>query len=128
MKKLTTIILIAVLGNFAPAFAQKPAVILSDKTGWHRIGKVTVDFAKDRDQIDVLGANSFAKIKFKVEKEPIDLISLEVYFDSGDKQDIAVNSKIKEAGESEVIDIKGGERSLKKIVFVYKTLPNTFSI
>jgi hypothetical protein len=124
MKKLVTIILIAILGNFGTAFAQKPAVILSDKTGWHRIGKVTVDFAKDKDQIDVLGANRFAKIKFKVEKEPIDLISLEVYFDSGDKQDIVVNSKIKEAGESQVIDIKGGERSLKKIVFVYKTLPN----
>ncbi len=124
MKKLVTIVLIAILGNFGTAFAQKPAIILSDKSGWHKIGKVTVDFSKDRDQIDVLGADRFAKIKFKVEKEPIDLISLEVYFESGDKQDIVVNSKIKEAGESEVIKLNGGERSLKKIVFVYKTLPN----
>ena len=124
MKKLVTIVLIAILGNFETAFAQKPAIILSDKSGWHKIGKVTVDFSKDRDQIDVLGADRFAKIKFKVEKEPIDLISLEVYFESGDKQDIVVNSKIKEAGESEVIKLNGGERSLKKIVFVYKTLPN----
>jgi len=28
------------------------------------------------------------------------------------------------AGESRVIDLNGGERNLKKIVFVYKTLPN----
>jgi len=124
MKKVVALILIAILGNFGTALAQKPAVILSDKTGWHKIGKVTVDFAKDKDQIDVLGANRFAKIKFKVEEAPIDLISLEVYFESGDKQDIVVNSKIEASGESQVIDINGGERSLKKIVFVYKTLPN----
>ena len=124
MKKLVTIILIAVLGNFGTAFAQKPAVMLNDKTGWHKIGKVTVDFAKEKDEIAVLGADRFAKIKFKIEKAPIDLISLEVYFESGDKQDIVVNSKIKQSGESQVIELNGGERNLKKIVFVYKTLPN----
>ena len=124
MKKLVTIILVDVLVNFGTAFAQKPAVMLNDKSGWHKIGKVTVDFKKERDEIDVMGANRFAKIKFKVEKAPIDLISLEAYFESGDKQDIVVNAKIKSMGESQVIDLKGGERNLKKIVFVYKTLPN----
>ena len=124
MKKLVAIICITVLGNLGHAFAQKPEVIMSDKTGWHKIGKTTVDFSKEKEEISVLGADRFAKIKFKVEKAPINLISLEVYFESGDKQDIVVNSKIKAPGESRVIDLNGGERSLKRIVFVYKTMPN----
>ncbi len=124
MKKVVTLLLLAFLVQFGTAFAQKPAVMLNDKTGWHKIGKVTVDFSKEKDQIVVLGANRFAKIKFKVDQAPINLISLEVFFGSGDKQDIVVNSEIKEAGESQLIELNGGERSLKKIVFVYKTLPN----
>ncbi len=124
MKKLVTLILISILGNFGSAYAQKPAVILSDKSGWHKIGKVTVDFTKEKDEISVLVADRFAKIKFKVEDAPINLISLEIYFESGDQQNVVVNSKIKASGESELIDLYGGERNLKKIVFVYKTLPN----
>ncbi len=124
MKKIVALILISILGNFGTAYAQKPAIILSDKSGWHKIGKVTVDFKKEKDEISVLVADRFAKIKFKVEDAPIDLISLEIYFESGDKQNIVINSKIKSSGESDVININGGERNLKKIVFVYKTLPN----
>ncbi len=125
MKKLVTIILITMLGNFGTAFAQKkPAIMLNDKTGWHKIGKTTVDFKKEKEEILIIGADRFAKIKFKVAQAPINLISLTLYFESGDKQDVAVNSIIKLSGESKVIDIEGGERSIKKIVFVYKTLPN----
>ena len=35
-----------------------------------------------------------------------------------------MNSPVIAGNESRVIDLNGGERSLKKIVFVYKTLPN----
>ena len=71
-----------------------------------------------------MGADRFAAIKFKVDDAPIHLMDLEVYYESGDKQDINVNFPIKPKGESRVIDLKGGERNLKKIVFVYKTLEN----
>lgn len=124
MKKEIKIILLAIMGSAGFAPAQTPAVIYSDKTGWHKIAETTVDFKKDRDEVAILGADRFAAIQFKVEDAPIDLISLEVYYESGDKQDIAVHTPIKARGESRVIDLNGGERSLEKIVFVYKTLPN----
>ena len=125
MKKVLMITLLAISGSYGIAFAQKPEVIVSDKTGWHKIGETTVDFAKDRDEILVMGADKFASIKFKVTDAAIDLINLEVYYESGDKQDVKVNMPIKFAGESRTIDLNGGERSLKKIVFVYKTLANS---
>ena len=106
------------------AIAQKPEVIVSDKTGWHKIGETKVDFKKDSDVVVVMGADRFASIQFKVTEAPIDLVSIVVYYESGDSQKIKINAAIKAPGESKSIDLKGGERNLKKIVFVYKTLPN----
>jgi hypothetical protein len=124
MKKSLVIILLAVAGSFGTAKAQQPAVMVSDDKGWHKIGETTVDFQKESDEIVVIGADRFASIKFKVVDAPIDLISLVIYYESGDKQDIKVNMPIKAPGESRIIDLNGGERNLQKIVFNYKTLPN----
>ena len=124
MKKTIRIALLTIIGSIGLSNAQTPAVVSSDKTGWHKIGETTVDYKRDRDEIKIMGADRFAAIQFKVEDAPIDLISLEVFYESGDKQDIAVHSPIQAHGQSRIIDLNGGERSLDKIVFVYKTLPN----
>ncbi len=124
MKKVLLITLLAITVGNISAFAQKPEVIISDKTGWHRIGKTTVNFKKEKEEILIMGSNRFASIKFKVLDAPIDLISLEVHYASGDKQDININAPIKAPGESRIIDLNGGERTLQKIIFVYRTLPN----
>ena len=47
-------LLIAIAGSYGLAFAQD-GVILSDKAGWHKIAEKTVDFSKDRDEIQVIG-------------------------------------------------------------------------
>ena len=124
MKKLM-ILMLAVAGASGVALAQNPKVVTSDKTGWHKIGETTVDFKKEREEILVLGANRFADIKFRVADEPIDLVSVEIVFASGDNQIININSHIKAPGDSRKINLKGSsERNVTKIIFVYKTLPN----
>lgn len=126
MKKTLIIILLAIAGSFGIATAQQPAVMVSDAAGWHKIGEKSVNFKTERDEISVIGADRFSAIKFKVTEAPIDLVSLEITYESGDKQDVMINQEIKKAGESRTIDLKGGaERSIKKIIFVYKTLPNS---
>ena len=128
MRKVLLISILAFAGSYFTANAQtqdnKNAIMVSDSKGWHKIGETTVNFVKEREEILVTGSDRFAAIKFKVLDAPIQLTDLEVYFESGDKQVIKVNSSIKAAGESRVININGGERDLKKIVFIYKTLPN----
>ncbi|HET6227039.1 MAG TPA: hypothetical protein VFF27_12210 [Bacteroidia bacterium] len=132
MKKIAIIGLLALTAGFGTtATAQQDVktdksheLIISDKSGWHKIGEITADFKKEKEEVIVMGADRFASIRFKVTDAPIDLVSLEVYYESGDKQDVAVNMPVKAPGESRTIDLKGGERALKKIVFVYKTLPN----
>ena len=118
------IMMFAFVAVSGTAWAQTPAVIVSDKTGWHKIGETTVDFKKERDEIAVLGADRFSAIKFKVLDESIDLISAEVIYESGDPQNININIHVKSPDYSRQIDLNGTERAIKKIVFVYKTLPN----
>lgn len=124
MKKVIMILTLAITTSFGVATAQKAEIITSDKTGWHKIGETTVDFQKESDEILVMGADKFAKIQIKVTEAPIDLISLDIFYESGDNQSVKINTPVKAPGESRIIDLNGSERSLKKIVFVYKTLPN----
>lgn len=123
MKKII-IVLLVIAGGFGKTIAQQPSVVMSDKTGWHKIGTRTVDFQKDRDQVDVVGADRFAAIKFKVMNSPIDLQDLVITYEDGTKEDIQVRTPLTAGTESRVIDLKGSERDINYIVFVYKTLPN----
>ncbi len=122
MRKIAVFVLLAMAIVYGSANAQ--AVVVSDKTGWHKIGSRTIDFKNDKDEITVMGADKFSSIKFKVNDAPLNLQSVEVYYETGDKQDIAVNSPIGPTMESKSYDLNGGERNLKKIVFDYNTLPN----
>src|SRR5580704_13396925 len=123
MKKTMIIILFAIAG-FGVACAQMPKVVTSEKEGWHKIGETRVDFKTERDEIVILVANRFSAIKLKVEDAPIDLTGAEAYYESGDKQDLKLYTSIKAPGESDVINLNGGMRTLKKIVLIYKTIPN----
>lgn len=120
------IALFGALALNAAMLAQKPAVVASDKTGWHKIGETTVDFNKDHDEIIVMMADRFSALKFKVTDAPVEITDIDVVFEEGDTQNIKVGYAYKpEGAESRVIDLKGGsERNLKKVVYRYKTMPN----
>jgi hypothetical protein len=124
MRKIIYVLLATLILN--AAHGQKPAVVPSDKTGWHKIGETTVDFKNEKDEILVVGANRFASLKFKVDNAPIEISNIEVIFEEGDSQNIKVMLATKSAGEeTREVELKGAaERSIKKIVFYYKTLAN----
>jgi len=124
MKKLVMIMILAATVSVNSVYAQKMKVVVSDKTGWHKIGETTVNFDKETEVVEILGADRFAKLQFKVTEAPIHILSIMVYYESGDFQTIEINLPIKAPGESKYIDLNGGERNVKKIEFVYKTLPN----
>jgi hypothetical protein len=123
MKKLILFSLL-VAGSYGTMFSQKPGVVVSDKDGWHKIGETTVDFKTEQDEIAVLGADKFNAIKIKVTKAPIRLETFDIYFENGGKQSVSILMDIKDPGETREVKIDGGEREIKKVAFVYKTLPN----
>jgi hypothetical protein len=129
MKQVLSIILLVIAGSFGIVSSQQTTVVNSDTSGWYKIGTTNVDLKRDRDEIVVLGADQFKSIKIKVINVPIDLKDLEIYYETGSKQDVNINKSFQAAGESGVIDLEGGEqRSLQKIVIVYKTLANNLDL
>ena len=125
MKKVLIIMLIAITGIYGKIAAQQPAILLSDKTGWQKIAETTADLKKDHDEVVLIGANRFSNLQFKVTDGAIDFMHTEIYYDKGDSQRVVLSSPITAPGETRVIQVqKGIERDIKKIVFVYKTLPN----
>lgn len=120
MKKLFLMLL--VIAAQTQMWAQKPKVVTSDKAGWHKIGETSVDFKTETDEILVIGANRFQSLKIKVTDAPIKLVSIDVYFDKGDMQSVAIGQEFKGAGETKDIPLTGtGERNVQKVVFRYNT-------
>lgn len=121
MKKI--IILTLLLIGSSKMFAQKPVVVATDKSGWHKIGETRVDFKTETDEIIVLGKDRFDFIKIIVNDAPVDLISFIIHFEDNEIENVTIGKEIKAAGETRVVDLKGGKH-IKKVSFIYKTVTN----
>jgi hypothetical protein len=106
-------------------YAQKPAVVASNAPGWHRIGQVNASFKMQNESISVLGADKFNAIKLKVTDAPINIERVQVFYESGDMQEVTVSNKLQPGAETRVIDLDGTNREIKKVTFTYRTLPNS---
>lgn len=124
MKKIF-FLLIIMAGFYRPVLAQEHALVLSDEKGWHKIAETSVDFKNEKQEVVLHGANRFAALKFAVTDAPIDLQTMEIYYDSGDKQAIEFNTTLSIGTKSKQIDLNGGERNIDKIIFAYHTVPNS---
>jgi hypothetical protein len=123
MKKL--IVFSLVLFAYANlVFAQEPAVVVSDKPGWHKIGEVKADFKTERESISVFGKDEFKAVKLKISDAPIDINKVTVVYESGETQDIPVVGMITAGSESKIYDLKYPSKELKKVEFMYKSEPN----
>lgn len=121
MKKFVLTLLLVV--NTATILAQTPKVIISDKDGWHKIGETIVNFKTESDNIVVLGANRFAAVQIKITDAPLLLVSYDIYFTDGTRQNVPVGLTINVPGQTKITDF-GGEKKIKKVHFYYKTMGN----
>lgn len=124
MKKSALVFMVLFAVLFNSAFAQEPSVMLSDKPGWHKIGEVKADFKVENQSISVLGNDKFKSILLKVTDAPINILDLQVFYESGEPEKIDVKSELQAGSETRKIDLKGADQEIEKVVFTYKTLPN----
>ncbi|HEY0030296.1 MAG TPA: hypothetical protein VGC65_06020 [Bacteroidia bacterium] len=117
------IVLLTVIGISTKVSAQQPAIIISDKTGWHKIAETKVDHKADKDEVLVMLADRFATLVVKVTEAPVDLNSVDIYFEDGTSKTANINKSFKTPGQSDYIQL-GGEKEIKRIVFMYKTMAN----
>ena len=104
--------------------SKKTTLVVSDKDGWQKIEESIVDFEKEREEITLVGSNSFAKLRLVVFDAAIELHDMEIYYENGRKQDVSLKRKMEEDERSRIIDVFGKESPITKVIFTYKTLPN----
>lgn len=112
----------ALLGAWAPCLsAQKPVQPKPAPPGaWVLIGRTQASHSADHDALVVHGPNdNFTRIKFKVTDAPLNLYRMAVTYDNGTAERIEIRQNIPKGGESRVIDLKGGKRSIRTIEFWY---------
>ena len=114
-----TLILLLIFGC-----SKKTTLVVSDRDGWQKIEESIVNFEKEREEITLVGSNSFAKLRLVVFDAAIELHDMEIYYENGKKQDVSLRSTMKEDEKSRIIDVYGKESSITKIIFTYRTLPN----
>lgn len=93
---------------------------------WTLLGSAKVHGGSDYDEIFVTAARGdFTAIKLIVENEGIDFDRVVVHFANGGQDELHIRSFIPAGGETRVLDLKGGDRVIRKVVFFYKSNPVT---
>ena len=89
---------------------------------WVLLGEKTIADKLDHDTIRVtVLKGDFRKIKFRVRRHAVEIYNVVVHYGNGTSDDIKTRQLIPAGGESRVIDLKGGDRVIKKIDFWYET-------
>ena len=108
--------------TFTALHAQKPEVITKNKPGWNKIGDAKVDFSTDKDKFILIGKDKFKSLKVKVKDAPVHIENMQVAYEGGTTEDIALASELKTGEESRVIELKNKDHEIKNVTFVYRTV------
>ena len=89
---------------------------------WEKLGQRKVNRALDKDEILVTAREGrFTKVKLTIKKSAINMHKMVIHFANGGKQEVNLRKNIPAGGSTRVVDIKGGKRVIKKVVFWYDT-------
>ncbi len=107
------VILLSLLTSAEPATAR-------GKSQWTTLGTLQVSDRVDRDVLHLKGRKgTFDSIRLKAVGRAVQFHALEIHFENGTVQEASQRTVIRPGDFSRVIDLKGDQRALEKIVFVY---------
>ncbi|MDX1683905.1 MAG: DUF2541 family protein [Saprospiraceae bacterium] len=87
---------------------------------WVKLGSKNVKYSLDRDEIFVTARDGrFSKIKLKIRKGGVNMHKVVVHFGNGETQNVILKKNFSGGSETRAIDLKGGKRVIKKVVFWY---------
>ena len=119
---LATVILFALVLMVSSCGSSRKSIALEE--GWELLGESTVDFIKDKDQVNVLSSNRFTAIRFKVEERGIKLTDLQIVYLNGDKLSPAIDEEIAADQYSRDIELSAEGKSVRSVNFKYHTTGN----
>ena len=94
----------------------------SQQVKWEKLGSRKVNFGLEKDIIPVgVKKGGFTKLKIVVGGGAINMHKMKVNYMNGSREDIALKHTFTKKSGSRIIDLKGGKRIIKNIVFFYDT-------
>src|SRR5689334_12147785 len=101
-----TFLMVMAAACYTSLLAQKPAVVADNEPGWKHIGHTTASFKSQDESITVLGADEFTALRLKVSDAGLHINRMQVFYESGDMEEIEVSQHLGAGDESKVIDLK----------------------
>jgi hypothetical protein len=87
---------------------------------WVYLGQASVNGRVDRDRIHVgRGRGRFQRIRIRVERAPIEFHRVVVHFANGRSEEVDVRQRISAGGQTRPIDLRGDDRAIDNVEFVY---------
>ena len=107
----TALLAVALLVAALPASAEK----------WVFLGQRHVTDKAERDSIEVTASEgSFEAIQLRVKRSAVRFVNVTVVYGTGTSDDLEVRDAIPAGGKSRALDLRGGNRVIKRINFVYE--------
>jgi len=115
-----TAMLMAALTVLALAPARAVAADDADKD-WKVLGDAQIEKKGGTAEIKVGGEEGLVKrIKFEVRGTDVEFKKVTITYENGDPEQVDIRDKVRRGGKSRAIDLKGGNRVIKKVVIAFK--------
>ena len=113
----STAVLLLALAMLAPALARGA----DEEKDWKAMGEVKIERKSGSAKIDVGAEEGVAKrIKFEVRGSDVEFKKVTVTYESGDPEEIDIRDTVRRGGKTRAIDLKGGNRVIKKVLIAFK--------
>jgi hypothetical protein len=101
----------------APALARGAD---DEDKDWKVMGDAKIERKSGTAKIDVGTEEGLAKrIKFEVRGSDVEFKKVTVTYESGDPEEIDIRDTVRRGGKSRAIDLKGGNRVIKKVLIAF---------
>ena len=93
---------------------------------WKVMGDAKIERKSGSAKIDVGAEEGVAKrIKFEVRGSDVEFKKVTVTYESGDPEEIDIRDTVRRGGKTRAIDLKGGNRVIKKVLIAFKVDKDT---
>lgn len=92
-----------------------------DDKDWKVMGDAEISRKSGAATIEVGAAEGLAKrIKFEVRGTDVEFKKVTVTYENGDPEEVEIRDKVRRGGKTRAIDLKGGNRVIKKVLIAFK--------
>ncbi|MEO5985103.1 MAG: hypothetical protein ABIP80_06325 [Ferruginibacter sp.] len=97
---------------------------LTIEEGWELLGELTVDFARDKDNLDINSSTRYTALRFKVENREVKIRDLKIVFANLDKLEPAIDEVVPADQYSKILELGPEGKEVRSVEFKYRTTGN----